>query len=213
MIVLTVLAILLAPLIALRVSQWLEDKKDAKKRKLDVFRTLMSTRAEGLSRIHVEALNRIELEFYGKDKKSKAVVDAWGIYHDHLHDRAFETKPLEGEALDRWVSKKHDLLTELLYEMAICLGYRFDKVQIKRGHYYPIGHSELEIEQRMMRRALLDLLVGKTALPMDVIAFPSTASQEELKEQKQIRERLINYFDGKISLPVQIIKGKKNQPE
>lgn len=71
-----ILAILLAPIIALQISSWLNKKCELEKRKLDVFRSLMATRAAGLSPIHVEALNKIDIEFSQDDKKTKAVFEA-----------------------------------------------------------------------------------------------------------------------------------------
>ena len=83
--ILTIVAILVAPFLAVQASEKLSENKEIKKRKLDIFRDLMATRATGLSPKHVEALNKIDVEFYGKDKKSKDVIVAWKEYHDHLN--------------------------------------------------------------------------------------------------------------------------------
>ncbi len=48
--ILTILAILLAPVIALRVNAWRDSKKEAKERKMYIFRTLMAERARGGTR-------------------------------------------------------------------------------------------------------------------------------------------------------------------
>ena len=65
-ILLTILAVLIAPILALFLSIWWNNRQEAKKRRIDIFRTLMATRTMGLSPVHVEALNRIDVEFYGK---------------------------------------------------------------------------------------------------------------------------------------------------
>jgi len=161
MAILTVLAILLAPLVALQVSVWLNEIKEVKKRKMDIFRTLMATRAAGLSLQHVEALNRIDVEFSTKDKKSKGVFDAWKIYHDHLHIG----QPKEKE-LETWLAKRGDLLTDLLYEMALYFGYSFDKVHIKRGHYYPRGYGDIEYELMTIRKGLVRIFENKASFPI-----------------------------------------------
>jgi len=178
---------------------------------MQIFRTLMAKRATGLSPEHVEALNRIEIEFYGKDTKSKAVFDAWKEYHDHLHASARDGKLLKGEDLKHWASKKEELLTELLYQMALSLGYSFDKVHIKRGHYYPTAYGNLELEQMIIREGLVRIMTGESALPMDVRSFPAIASDEELKQQEEIRKTLLKYFDGKIPVPVKLIKKEKGK--
>jgi len=44
------------------------------------------------------------------------------------------------------------------------VNYSFDKVQIKRSSYFPIGHANIEITNKKMRNATLDVLKGKVAL-------------------------------------------------
>jgi hypothetical protein len=62
--------------------------------------------------------------------------------------------------------------------MGLVVGYKFDKVQIRRGVYSPRGHANLELEAQLIRRFLIDLLAGNRTLPLDVRSLP-TASQEE----------------------------------
>lgn len=54
-------AVLVSPLIAVQVTQWLNIRRERMGRKLDVFKTLMATRSYGTSWDHVGALNRIDL--------------------------------------------------------------------------------------------------------------------------------------------------------
>ena len=65
---LMIIAVLLAPLIAVQVQKWLEHHRENRERKLRVFKTLMATRAATVSPDHVQALNMIDLEFSGKRK-------------------------------------------------------------------------------------------------------------------------------------------------
>lgn len=160
---------LLSPLIALRVSRWLDDRRSRRERQLRVFRTLMTTRARALSMEHVEALNMIDVEFFGRSRAEKDVAAAWKEYLDHLN------RPPATEA---WASKGTDLFTELLYRMAICLGYDFDKVHIKNQSYSPVAHGDLETDQRLVRKGVISLLNGETALPIRVGAAPSLAKPE-----------------------------------
>ncbi|MDE2314976.1 MAG: hypothetical protein KGK06_01085, partial [Xanthomonadaceae bacterium] len=60
---LTIAAVLLSPLIAVQVTRYLDNKKEVRERQLWIFKTLMATRASSMSPHHVEALNRIDLEF------------------------------------------------------------------------------------------------------------------------------------------------------
>ena len=79
---LMIVAVLLAPLVAVQVQKILERYREDRARKLNVFKTLMATRAATISAQHVQALNTIDLEFQGK--KYKAVTDSWKTYLDHL---------------------------------------------------------------------------------------------------------------------------------
>lgn len=148
----TVFAALLSPLIAVQVTEWIRRSQEARNRKLHVFRTLMSTRAASLAPTHVEALNLIDIEFQVSVAEEKKVVDAWKLYHAHLSDRDYPQ--------DQWPVRKAELLVDLLYEMAVCLGYEFDKAHIKNSSYYPKGYGETEEEQHRLRRAVLDAFDG-----------------------------------------------------
>jgi len=46
----------------------------------------MATRASGLSPTHIEALNRIDLEFHGQSRKDKEIIAAWNAYLDYLNN-------------------------------------------------------------------------------------------------------------------------------
>ncbi|HEY9160881.1 MAG TPA: DUF6680 family protein [Desulfomonilia bacterium] len=161
----SVIAILLAPLIAIQINELISKRNEGKKRRLDLFRALMATRATTLSPLHVESLNRIDVEFYGDDKKSKQVVEAWKIYYDHLCIPTTRKEPLTAEEDKAWTNKGKDLLTELIYQMSQCVGYEFDKSHIKRVCYYPQGHSDIEMEQMIIRKGIADILQLKKPIP------------------------------------------------
>lgn len=162
--ILIILATAVSPLIAVQVTRYLDDKNEESGRKLQVFKTLMATRSYNISIAHVEALNRIDLEFSEKRPKEKAVLDQWQQYLDHLGD-----KTLEGEA---WGRKRVDLLVDLLHVMGKALKYDFNKTRIKNGTYSPTAHGRVESEQERLRELVLELLEGKRALPMHVTNLP-----------------------------------------
>ena len=68
-----------------------------------------------------------------------------------------------------WTEKGSDLYTALLYEMSKALGYDFDEVAIKRGHYYPQGLGQIEDELTIVRKGLVDVFTGKKLFP--ILAF------------------------------------------
>ncbi len=170
--ILSILAILLAPLVAVQVQRWLEVFREERGRRLHVFKTLMATRAATVSPEHVQALNMIDLEFHGK--RYKSVTDAWKAYLDHL---ASFPKEAGEPAQQQWADRRVDRLTTLLMEMGKCLGYEFDEVHVKKGVYAPEAHGQIENENMLLRRGLLQLLYGDSALKMELASF-STGKQD-----------------------------------
>jgi hypothetical protein len=183
-----IIAVVLSPLIAVQVTQWLNSKKEAKARRIDVFSKLMAMRATPMNPVHVEALNRIDIEFFSKKNEFKKVLDSWKKYHDHLNDPSMKNNEDEFD-WKSWNKKNPELLTNLLYEMSQSLGYNFDEVTIKRGHYFPKGLGELEDDQLTIRRGLAEIFSGKKMFP--VLAFlPPTPAQNQ-PSQPETSEKLV----------------------
>ena len=176
-----ILAVLIAPILAVQVQKCLGKMRDDKERKLSIFKTLMATRGRALDSRHVEALNMIDLEFYGVI----SVVDEWKAYLDHLINmpRYPETGKLgNGQEsvlseysakLSTWADKREDLLANLLFEMGQSVGYKFDKTHIKRSIYSPQGHADLEDQQYTLRQALIALTSGQKALNVSLTQKPN----------------------------------------
>lgn len=163
--ILMILATGLSPVIAVQVTRFLDDRNEERGRKLRVFKTLMATRAYNVSPSHVEALNSIDLEFSATKVLEKAVLDVWQQYLDHLGNLQMEPSA--------WNIRRVDLLVELLYSMGKCVGYDFNKTQIKNGTYSPTVHGRIEDEQSRIRFMTLELLEGKRPLPMHVTNLPT----------------------------------------
>jgi hypothetical protein len=168
---LMIAATALSPLIAVQVSQYLAGRGEVRARKLEIFKVLMATRAQSISAAHVEALNRIDLEFSASSKKEKAVLDAWAQYLDHLGNT--------GLTPEAWGVRRVDLLVEVLYAMGLALGYGFNRTQIKNGIYAPVGHNRLETEQEQVRERVLEVLNGTRSLPMHITGVASPAAGSE----------------------------------
>lgn len=160
-----ILATGLSPVIAVQVTRFLDDRNEERGRKLRVFKTLMATRAYNVSPGHVEALNTIDLEFSATKPLEKAVLDVWQQYLDHLGNLQMEP--------GAWNIRRVDLLVELLYSMGKCVGYDFNKTQIKNGTYSPTVHGRIEDEQSRIRSMTLEILEGKRPLPMHVTNLPT----------------------------------------
>jgi hypothetical protein len=167
--VLQLMGMLLAPLVALQVSRYLERRREKRDRQMKVFRTLMATRSRKLGQAHVEALNMIDIEFADRSPRERQVAHAWKMYLDQLN------RPFSGES---WLAKTDELFVDLLFNMAVCLGYDFDKVHIRNQSYAPRAHGDEENDQRALRKAALALLQGQTALPVQAVANSANAPLE-----------------------------------
>lgn len=156
---LTILAIILGPIAAVQVTRILDGVKEKRTHKLIIFKTLMATRAQSTAWVHVEALNRIDLEFKNTGKE-KAVVNEWRVYVDWLNKYVESPNQPEGQALQEWENKRQELLTNLLFQMAQVLGYDFDKVQIRKAAYVPRVYGNTELEQAALRFFGIEVLRG-----------------------------------------------------
>lgn len=214
-----IIAVLVAPLLAVQAEKFLDRRRNKRERKLNVFKTLMATRGRVLDPRHVESLNMIDLEFDGE----ASVTDAWKAYLDHLanmpkfpttegktEDQINSEKALYDSQMVTWSDNRENYLADLLYSMGKSLDYKFDKTHIKRSIYAPQGHVDIENDQQFIRKALIDLLLGKLALPVETIT--PTASEEDLQirqeeqaEQKLIRELLIKHYQGEIPSIVKLV--------
>ena len=176
-------AVIVGPILAVQIQKWLEHWRDKKNRKLLIFESLMTTRGNPVSQRHVEALNMIDLEFGVKKPEEKEVVDSWKVYRDHLYSgpRDYEDPSYQTE-FRMWAQKSADLLTDLLFCMARSLGYKFDKVQLKKGCYTPQGHTDLEMEHTYIRRGLLNVLYGRSAVPIRPFQAPPQDAEKDKPE-------------------------------
>lgn len=94
------------------------------------------------------------------DRSSRAVIEAWKAYLDHLNMSPGATEGGNG--------KRQDLLVDMLQKLAAHLGYHFDRTDIRRASYFPRGYDEAEFEQIEMRKLFLDILRGERGLPVYV---------------------------------------------
>ena len=171
-------AIILGPILAVRITEYLRESKDSKNRKVHIFRNLMGTRSAQLAAMHIEALNLVELEFQSKKRQEQKVLDAWRLYVDHLKDHSYPK--------ETWLTRKNELLVDLLYEMSVSLGYNFDKVQIKSGSYYPAGYEENSNNRLETQKMWLEVLKGERHLPMiaGIYNLPPASESGKLENEE-----------------------------
>jgi hypothetical protein len=163
----TIIAIFRSPIVALRAQKKIEGLDSQNERKINIFKTLMATRAEPVSFEHVKALNMIDVEFYGDE----SITNTWNIYRDHLN--SYPQNPTEADQ-KIWNGQTAEYLADLLFEMSKSLGYSFAKLLLKKGAYAPIAHGVLNAEQAIIRRGFVELLAGDKPLKIELLTKPST---------------------------------------
>lgn len=166
------IAVLTGPIAAVQVQKWLEKSRENKMRKLDIFKALMTTRITKVSIEHVQALNMIDIEFI--ENKYEKVIAAWRTYHDHLSN--------DDPRSSNWSQRNDDLFIELLYEMGTSLGYKFDKIMLKRTAYSPVAHGNSEFEEQIIRKGLSSIFSGTSSFPVYIIN--PDVENEEVSETK-----------------------------
>jgi septum formation topological specificity factor MinE len=182
-----IIVALAAPIIALELQKWLDEKHESRARKLAIFKNLMMYRVTPLSPQFVQSLNLLDLEFNGKSDEEKVIRDKWKILLDHFNNYNAAKEPVE---------KGRELTAELLKAISKYFDYDFDEVYLKRGGYYPKFFMDVEQEQHALRRGLLDVLNGNRRIPVGffeqkfpdpIDVAPATASLP-LAARKQLPE-------------------------
>lgn len=179
-------ATLLGPVLAVQAQRVVDIWREQSGRRLRIFHVLMATRAANLSAMHVEALNAIPIEFHGRKRQYKDVVDAWRQYLDHL---------INGDPqLEIWGTRRQELFIELLWKLSQALKYNFTKVELQREVYSPRAHANVEADQEVIRRGVSALFRGEAALPLDIKTFPT--SPEVLEKQGRLQDLLLAWLAG-----------------
>jgi len=176
----TVAAIFLGPIQALKIQRRLDEEREARNRKLDIYKTLMSNRATRLSPAYVQALNRIDVEFTGPGAEEKAVREAWR----ELLDLYGSWKTIQNPG-----DKAADQTAAMLAAMGRCLGYDFDKVYIKKGVYYPELFGDIEKELHAVRKGILSVLDGSGRVKIPVAVFEQRFPDIELPPSNSSAEK------------------------
>ncbi|HEY1630564.1 MAG TPA: DUF6680 family protein [Rhizomicrobium sp.] len=173
-----VIATFTGPVAAVIVTRWVDKLRDAEKRKIEVFRSMMRSRRLPLSADYVGALNLVAVEFHGRNKVMSALKELM----NHFDDGYGVNKTLD--ELKAANDKSDALRTSLLSAMATTLGYRFEQMEIHRGGYAPQGWGVELDEQAISRRGLSELLSGRRTLPVTVVtAAPDPVAQGNAQQQ------------------------------
>lgn len=166
-VVATGLGPILAVAVTLGFTYWRETAGAKNNRRLHDFRVLMATRKIGISPDHVNALNLIEVDYYGKSK----VIQAWKAYIDYLGGK--------GEENEAWHIQRNKLLAKLLFEMANVLGFSIQAIDIFEGGYAPVGWQRRDDRYNGMLDYFRDLSEGSKIVPIWLRGVTPQPPQEQ----------------------------------
>lgn len=181
----TTAAIVVGPIFAVLITYKLQRSNDQQQRRLAVFRSLMATRKTQLSPERVQALNLVEVEFYGKSSvlaKFKSLIET---YNDQQRWRSTDVAVLK--AVNQEVD---DRTVQLLDEMGKVLGYRLASLELLRGGYYPEAFSQLEYQQQQIREFLVGLNSGQKVVPTAVV---DVRHPDAILKQAQETQQVLEY--------------------
>lgn len=145
--ILNLIAIIIIPIAAVLIGQWLQNRSEKRKDKMQIFKTLMTSRIyNGWTQDSVYCLNIIDVVF-ADDKK---VCNAW----KDLYDKYCVQNPDETQS-----KKIKNAQYKLLETMAISLGYK-DKItwETIQNPYIPLWMENQRQEQTKTQQAYNNLL-------------------------------------------------------
>lgn len=161
--ILNLIAIIIIPIIAVLIGQWLQTRSEKRKDKMHIFKTLMTSRVYGWTQESVHCLNIIDIVF-ADDKK---VRNAW----KDLYDKYCVQNPDESQ-----LKKIETAQYKLLETMAVSLGYK-DKVtwETIQNPYIPKGMLRQIEAQNQSQQAYNNLLLNMQQM------MPQSKNPEEKK--------------------------------
>jgi hypothetical protein len=165
--VVTAIAIVVGPIMAVRISLRFEESRETIRRKYQTFNTLMRTRRATLSPDHVTALNVIQIEFHDDER----VITTYKRYIDNLG--IFWPPGTKEDAAKKFLEDRDDAFNEMMFEIGKHLGFSLDKRELKKYSYAPQGWVNIEAEQNAVRQLALELLQGKRPLPISPFQPPN----------------------------------------
>lgn len=201
-----ILAVVAGPIAAVLATEVYRRRKEISDRKESVFRALMATRSATMSPTHVENLNLVETVFLGSDSRSRAVVDQWKVYLQHLGS---------GDPQQHaWGVRREDLLHDLLQKMSIAIGRSYDLSHIKGGVYYPSGYETAEQELIVLRKLLLKIIAGEESLKVTLLPLNNEAA---FAAHKEMQDALKKFVTGNTPIPISVTEvttkaNKTSQP-
>ncbi len=178
--IVTIIAIIVGPIIAVCITRYFDDRREHRRRKFDIFHSLMRTRSMTFHPDHIMALNLIQVEFHKNDK----VVQAYTTYLPLFKQQSISD---DAELPNNFSEQIENALFNLISEIGKDLGHNYDKMELKNlSHGVP---EWLEDDQtvKSVWKMLKKLLDGEGELPVKLKLSLDQQSNEN--EEPQHRNR------------------------
>lgn len=164
--VLTIFALILGPTLAVLITKHFEKKREAQRRKWEIFRDLMCYRSDGVSQGFVSSLNLLRVEFHNDE----SVLAAWESLYEHF----CKAEPVEDDHKKRFLDEREKLKAKLLKKVAQSLGIKIDGLDLLQNGYFPERWEWDEKDQREMREKFIEVLDGNRRFPVQISNIPNT---------------------------------------
>ena len=178
-----VFATFAGPIAAVQLQKFLDRRGERERRRVQIYRALMASRANSNSPQYVDALNAVPLEFH----KVKPVMDAYADFLAHLNTR-------DDSPGNTWVQTRQNRFINLLKAMGTALRYDFRDAELLDHAYFPTWQLNLQTDQEVLRKGLVDLMKGEKSLPMNVTGF--AVNPDIQKNQILLQSLLIEWLQG-----------------
>lgn len=171
---LTLAALIIIPIVAVVIAQWLQNRSEKRKDKMQIFKTLMTSRIYRWTPDSVNALNIIDIVF-SDDEKVRA---AW----KDLNDKYRVTNPDQ-----QHLKKIENAQYKLLEAMANSLGYK-DKItwETIQNPYMPVGMAQQIEAQKNMQQAYYSAINGVNNFVQNQKQNPNTDASSSDQSEKNV---------------------------
>lgn len=155
--VISIIAILVGPVCAVFINQYLQNRKIENDAKRSVLINLVAYRGNRLHINFVTSLNIIEIVFH----KNKQVIKKWHEHFENLHIPLENVSPEDADKIGKIVD---DSLFALIAEIANSLGYRNLRQADLSSSYTPKGHISQSQSDEMLRWSTIEFLNKSVSL-------------------------------------------------
>lgn len=167
MTIVSILAILLSPLIAVGVTVWFQNRKERRDQKRWILATLVATRHTPVTDEVVRALNMIDVVFHD----SPAVRRLWREYFDMLCNPSLNNP----QGVQQRQVKNLEMITEMAKEVGY--GKTITHLDVDRV-YYPVGLGQQAVQQQAISDELLRVLRGSQGFVVTPLQDQSDKGQD-----------------------------------